>query len=123
MEIEGREARTPAYRTRNSSPDPRHLPPELDVGPAVGRSERLLLGHNVAEATVAKYVVRSRKPPSQAWRTFLADHFPDIAACDFFTVPTVAFRVLYVFIGLGRQLRKIAISAILGRTHGKHHVH
>jgi len=61
-------------------------------------SELLLLGYDVAEGTVAKYMVRTRKPPSQEWRTFLANHVPDIAACDFFTVATVTFRVLYVFI-------------------------
>ena len=57
-------------------------------------SELLLLDHDVAEATVAKYMVRTRKPPSQTWRTFLDNHVPDIAACDFFTMPIVAFRVL-----------------------------
>ena len=60
-------------------------------------SELALLGHNVAKQTVAKYMVRFRKPPSQTWRTFLTNHVADIAACDFFTVPTVTFRVLYVF--------------------------
>ena len=50
------------------------------------QSELLLLGHDVAEATVAKYMVRQRKPPSQTWRTFLANHVPDIAACDFLAV-------------------------------------
>jgi hypothetical protein len=54
-------------------------------------SELLLLGHDVAEQTVDKYMVRTRKPPSQAWRTFLDNHVSDIAACDFFTVPTVTF--------------------------------
>jgi len=54
-------------------------------------SELILLGHDVAEETVAKYMVRNKKPPSQTWRTFLANHVPDIAACDFFTVPTVTF--------------------------------
>ena len=48
-------------------------------------SELALLGHDVAEQTVAKYMVRTRKPPSQTWRTFLDNHVPDIAACDFFT--------------------------------------
>jgi hypothetical protein len=61
-------------------------------------SELLLLGYEVAEATVAKYMLRQTKPPSQTWRTFLDNHIPDIAACDFFTIPTVTFRVLYVFI-------------------------
>ncbi len=49
------------------------------------RSELLLLDYNIAEETVAKYMVRTRKPPSQAWRTFLDNHAADIAACDFFS--------------------------------------
>jgi putative transposase len=70
-------------------------------------SELLLLGYDVAEATVAKYMVRRRKPPSQTWRTFLANHVPDIAACDFFIVPTVTFRVLYVFVVLCHDRRQV----------------
>ena len=71
-------------------------------------SELALLGHDVVEQTVAKYMVRSRKPPSPTWRTFLANHVPDIAACDFFTVPTATFRVLYVFIVLNEaHLKRI----------------
>ena len=70
-------------------------------------SELLLLGHDVAEQTVDKYMVRTRKPPSQAWRTFLDNHVPDIAACDFFTVPTVTFRVLYVFVVLRHDRRRV----------------
>ena len=70
-------------------------------------SELLLLGCAVAEGTVAKYMVRLRKPPSQTWRTFLANHVPEIAACDVFTVPTVTFRVLYVFIVLRHDRRQV----------------
>ena len=70
-------------------------------------SELALLGHDIVEATVAKYMVRTRKPPSQTWRTFLDNHVTDIAACDFFTVPTVNFRVLYVFIVLRHDRRQI----------------
>jgi transposase InsO family protein len=70
-------------------------------------SELLLLGYHAAEGTVAKYMVRIRKPPSQTWRTFLANHVPDIAACDFCTVPTVTFRVLYVFIVLRHDRREV----------------
>lgn len=68
-------------------------------------SELALLGYDVVQATVAKYMVRFRKPPSQTWRTFLDNHVPDIAACDFFTIPTVTFRVLYVFIVLRHDRR------------------
>jgi hypothetical protein len=55
-------------------------------------SELALLGYDVAGATVAKYMVHTPKPPSQTWRTFLDNHLPDIAACDFFTVPAATFR-------------------------------
>jgi len=70
-------------------------------------SELLLLGHTVAESTVAKYLVRQPKPPSQTWRTFLANHAGQIAAIDFFTVPTVTLRVLYVFLVLRHDRRYV----------------
>ncbi len=57
------------------------------------RSELHLLGYEVAELTVAKYMVRGRKPPSQEWRVFLKNHACEIAAIDFFTVVTVNFRI------------------------------
>jgi hypothetical protein len=64
------------------------------------RSELHLLGYEVAELTVAKYMVRGCKPPSQGWRVFLANHAPEIAAIDFFTVATVNFRILICFLVL-----------------------
>ena len=70
-------------------------------------SELLLLGHAVTESTVAKYMVRNLKAPSQTWRTFLANHAGQIAAVDFFTVPTVTFRVLYVFLVLRHDRRRV----------------
>ena len=63
-------------------------------------SELRLLGYDVSETTVAKYMVRHRKPPSQTWRTFLDNHVRDIVAVDFFTVPTATFRMLFFFIVL-----------------------
>jgi putative transposase len=56
--------------------------------------ELLRLGINVSQATVAKYMARHPKPPSQAWRTFLANHTKQLASIDFFPVPTIFFRVL-----------------------------
>ena len=56
------------------------------------RSELHLLGYEVAELTVAKYMVRGRKPPPQGWRVFLKNHTREIAAIDFFTVVTLNFR-------------------------------
>jgi transposase InsO family protein len=71
------------------------------------QSELALLGHNVAESTVDKYMVRQPKPPSQNWRTFLKNHVGQIAAVDFFTVPTIVFRVLYVFLVLRHARRRV----------------
>ena len=65
------------------------------------------LGINVAKSTVEKYRPRVRKPPSPTWKAFLNNHAPDIVACDFFTVPTVTFRVLFVFILLAHERRCI----------------
>jgi transposase InsO family protein len=67
--------------------------------------ELLKLGFDVAQSTVAKYMVRRRGPPSQGWKTFLRNHAPNIAAMDLFVVPTVGFKVLYgiVIMRLGRR--------------------
>src|SRR6202158_65554 len=51
--------------------------------------ELLKLGFEVAQSSVAKYMVKRRTPPSQGWRTFLHNHAPDIAAMDLFVVPTI----------------------------------
>ena len=60
--------------------------------------ELLKLGFSVAQSTVATYMVKRRGPPSQGWRIFLRNHAPDIAAMDFFVVPTIGFRILYGFV-------------------------
>jgi len=60
--------------------------------------ELLKLGFSVAQSSVAKYMVKRRGPPSQGWWTFLRNHAPDIAAMDFFVVPTISFKLLYGFV-------------------------
>lgn len=65
------------------------------------------MGYKVAQATVAKYMPKPRKPPSQNWQTFLDNHVPDIVAIDFFTVPTLTFRVLYGFLVLRHDQRQV----------------
>ena len=60
--------------------------------------ELLKLGFEVAQSSVAKYMVKRRGPPSQGWRTFLRNHAPEIAAMDLFVVPTIGFDLLYAFI-------------------------
>ena len=71
------------------------------------QSELKLLGHEVADSTVAKYMIKHKKPPSQTWRSFLKNHVKQIAAVDFFTVPTVRFQILYCFIVLRHHRRRI----------------
>ena len=69
--------------------------------------ELLKLGIDISQATVAKYMVRRNKPPSQNWRTFLDNHVTSLASVDFFTVPTIRFGVLYVFLVLAHDRRRV----------------
>jgi putative transposase len=64
------------------------------------------LGFEISQTTVATYL-RRRTPPSQTWRTFLANHLAQFASIDFFTVPTATFRVLFVFVVLTHDRRRI----------------
>src|SRR5476649_1135332 len=68
--------------------------------------ELLKLGFELAQSSVAKYIVKRRGPPSQGWRTFLHNHAPDIAAMDMFVVPTIGFKLLYGIIIIIRLDRR-----------------
>src|SRR5476651_2083315 len=57
--------------------------------------ELLKLGIDVGQTSVAKYMTRRRRPPSQGWKTFLRNHADGIASIDLFVVPTISFRLLY----------------------------
>src|SRR3981081_2361112 len=72
--------------------------------------ELLKLGIEITEPTVAKYMVRLRKPPSQTWRTFLENHVKSMVSVDFFTVPTIRFQILYVFLVLAHD-RPVSCNA------------
>ena len=70
--------------------------------------ELLMLGIEVAQSTVAKYMVpRSRRPPSQSWKTFLRNHAAGVASIDLFVVPTAFFKLLYGLVILGHQRRRL----------------
>jgi hypothetical protein len=69
--------------------------------------ELLKLGFELAQSSVAKYMVKRRGPPSQRWRTFLHNHAPDIAAMDLFVVPTIGFNLLYAFVILRLDRRDL----------------
>ena len=69
--------------------------------------ELLKLGINIGETSVSKYLIHRRKPPSQSWRTFLDTHVQDLVSIDFFTGPTIRFQVLYVFLVLAHERRRV----------------
>ncbi len=69
--------------------------------------ELLKLGFDVAQSSVARYMVKRRGPPNQGWRTFLRNHAPDIVAMDLFIVPTVGFDLLYAFVIVGLSRRNL----------------
>jgi putative transposase len=74
--------------------------------------ELLKLGVDVSQATVAKYMARRMTPPSQSWRSFLTNHLRQIAAADFFVVPTATCRLLFVLVILRYERRRIVHVAV-----------
>jgi putative transposase len=98
----GRPSITPEVRDlirRMSRANPRWGAPRI-------HGEILKLGIDISQATVAKYMVRIRKPPSQTWRTFLENHVKSLVSTDFFVVPTITFKVLFVFVILAHDRRR-----------------
>src|SRR5206468_12870122 len=69
--------------------------------------ELLKLGIKISQASVAKYMVRHPKPPSQTRRTFLSNHVSQLVSVDFFTVHTVWFEILFVFVVLAHDRLRI----------------
>src|SRR5258706_10378352 len=69
--------------------------------------ELLMLGFEVAQSTVSKYMVRGGAPPSQSWKTFLRNHAQAIAAIDLCVVPTLTFERLFAFLVLGHGRRQL----------------
>jgi transposase InsO family protein len=69
--------------------------------------ELLMLGFELAQSTVSKYMMRGRRPPSQSWKTFLQNHAEAIAAVDMCVVPTLTFERLFAFLVLGQGRRQL----------------
>jgi len=69
--------------------------------------ELLMLGFEVAQSTVSKYMTRGQRPPSQSWKTFLRNHADAIAAIDMCVVPTITFEQLFAFLVLGHGRRQL----------------
>src|SRR5262249_1479388 len=77
--------------------------------------ELLKLGIDVGQTTVAKYMARRRRPPSQGWKTFLRNHADGIASMDLFVVPTISFRLLYGFLILRHSRRELLCLGVTAR--------
>jgi hypothetical protein len=73
--------------------------------------ELLKLGIDIGQTSVAKYMARRRQPPSQGWKTFLRNHADGVAAMDLFVVPTISFRLLFGFLILRHDRRRILWTA------------
>ena len=69
--------------------------------------ELLMLGFEVAQSTVSKYIERRPRPPSQTWKTFLQNHAEAIAAIDMWVVPTLTFDLLFAFLVVGHGRRQL----------------
>jgi transposase InsO family protein len=76
--------------------------------------ELLKLGIEIGQTTVAKYMPRQPKSPSQGWRTFLRNHLHETIAIDFAVVPTVAFRLLFAFVVLSLDRRRVLHTNVTG---------
>ena len=108
---------------RRPAEDPleiRHLVREMSLAnPLWGapriHGELLKLGIDVGQTTVAKYMARGRRPPSQGWKTFLHNHADGIASMDLFVVPTLAFRLLYGLLILQHDRRRILWLGVTAR--------
>jgi len=81
------------------------------------QAEPAMLGHRVARATISKYLGREREsgPRSSTWRVFIRNHMDCTAVMDFFTVPTITGRVLYVFVILHHARRRIVQFNVTAR--------
>ena len=104
-------SRSPGGRPKLSA-DIRKLIRDISLGnPLWGapriHGELLKLGIDVGQTTVAKYMAKNKRPPSQGWKTFLHNHADGIASIDLFVVPTISFRLLYGLLILKHGRREI----------------
>jgi len=69
--------------------------------------ELTMLGIEISERTVSRILRRLPRPPGQTWKTFLRNHLGQMVSIDFFTVPTITFKVLFVFIVMEHRRRQV----------------
>src|SRR5205823_3416899 len=96
----------------SSAPEFRRLIEEMAAANPLWGAPRIhgelkMLGIAISERTVSRILRRLRRPPNQSWRTFLHNHVGHVVSTDFFTVPTITMKVLFVFIVLEHDRRKL----------------
>jgi hypothetical protein len=84
--------------------------------------ELLKLGIEIGETSVGKYMVRGQGPASQTWRTFLENHRKSMVSVDFFVVATIRFQLLYVFLVLAHERRRILHFAVFNEGSLRRHL-
>ena len=101
----------PDWSAEDEHRDPPTDPPDEHFQPHLGapriHGELLMLGIEVSQATVGRYMPWRPKVPSPTWRSFLRNHMRNMAALDMFVVATATFRLLYTLIVLGHDRRRI----------------
>ena len=75
------------------------------VGPGASLDGRACI--KISERTISRWFPKTPQPPSQNWRVFLANHVGDLVSLDFFTVPTIHFRILFVFLVAAHDRRRV----------------
>jgi putative transposase len=96
---------TVAKEVRELDPDISRAIPTWGSPRIVGELRKL--GIDIAKSTVETYRVRPRKPSSPTWKAFLKNHVKDLVALDFFVVPTITYKVLFVLVILAHERRRI----------------
>ena len=106
MEEATKRRKTPD-RSRDQKVDTSYMVIQSYVGQSKNKRRLAKIGIRVSDSTVRKHKPLIRKPPSQTWLTFLRNHMKETVAIDFFVVPTVGFRLLYLFIISSHDRRRV----------------
>ena len=101
----------------------RHLIREISLSNPLWSAPRihgelLKLGLDIGQTTVAKYMAKGKRPPSQGWKTFLHNHTDGIASINLFVVPTISFRLLYGLLILQHDRRQILWLGVTAQPNG-----
>jgi hypothetical protein len=86
-------------------------PRQPDLGRSTDLRRTAQTGIEIGETSLSKYMVRRRRRPSQNWKTLLDNHIKSMVSVDFFAVPTIRFQILFVFLVLAHERRRILTSA------------